>query len=325
MKKLSIIVPVYYNEQSLPPLFDELERVEAGLRDRGMAMELIFVDDGSRDGSFVELLNIRRRRPATKLIRLTRNFGAVLASGTGMRYVSGDCFVVIAADLQDPPTLVLEMVDHWLRGTRFVICVRRSRQDPPLTKTLAWLYYQLLRKLVVADYPSTGFDMALMDRSMLPHMLASGKNVHPTIYAYSLGFECQTILYDRRQRKHGRSRWTLLKKLKLFSDSFLGFSPFPLRLVAMIGLGMATLSGCYGLSVGVNALAGNRPVPGFATLIVLLSCLLSVMIAMLAIIGEYLWRVFEQVSPRPQVVIDTELLNAAEEEPSCQLALRKSA
>jgi Glycosyltransferases involved in cell wall biogenesis len=125
-RTVSVIVPVYYNAESLPHLFAELRRVETQLAALGCALELIFVDDGSGDTSFTELLAIRQQRPATRVIKLARNFGAIHASKIGLNYVTGDCFMWLAADLQDPPYLVVDMTQHWLKGAKFVR--RRGRR-----------------------------------------------------------------------------------------------------------------------------------------------------------------------------------------------------
>jgi dolichol-phosphate mannosyltransferase len=303
MKRLSIVVPVYYNEGSLPALFQELCKIEAQLGDRGVELELIFVDDGSGDGSFQALLAIKSARPETRVIRLARNFGAVSASKTGLRHATGDCFLVLAADLQDPPELILEMVDRWLAGCRFVLCVRRSRQDPPASRLFAWVYYRLLRLLVVPDYPEGGYDLALMDRALLPHMQSSSKNINPNVFAFWLGFKPEVIPYDRRERKHGRSRWTFAKKLKFFADTLLGFSPVPLRLLSLVGLVATFLSFAYGLFVVANGLLGRFEVHGFATLATLICFFFGLLLCMLGVIGEYLWRIFDEVSRRPESVI----------------------
>ena len=172
MKKLSVVIPVYYNEGSLPELFAELMRVEDILRrSRGMELELIFVDDGSGDNSFAELMKIKQIRPDTCVVKLARNFGAIHAVKTGLQYVTGDCFTMLAADLQDPPELLVEMADKWLAGSKFVICVRESRQDPLLSKAFARLYYGILRLTVTKTYPSGGFDLALMDELLLPYQI----------------------------------------------------------------------------------------------------------------------------------------------------------
>jgi dolichol-phosphate mannosyltransferase len=304
MTTLSVVVPVYYNEGSLAPLFEELQAVEQKLLDRGVGLELIFVDDGSGDRSLEELLKIKAQRPASKVVKLSRNFGAVHASKTGLRFVTGDCFLVLAADLQDPPGLILEMVERWRRGSKFVICTRRTREDPGPTRLFARLYYRLLRLLVIPDYPDGGYDLALMDKALLEHMRSSGKNINPNVFAFWLGFKPDCIAYERRKRTHGRSRWTFAKKVKFFLDTMLGFSILPLRLLALAGAAVALLSGGFGVFVVGNAILGRYEVPGFATLAALLAFLNGLLISMLGLIGEYLWRVFDEVQPRPEAVVD---------------------
>jgi len=301
---VSVVVPVYFNEQSLPLLFDALLGIEAGLKERNLGLELIFVDDGSRDGSMAVLRDLKRRRPATKIVKLTRNFGAVHASKTGMRFVTGDCFLVLAADLQDPPELILEMADLWRQGAKFVICVRQDRQDSALSMLFAKLYYWLIRLFVVSDYPPGGYDPALMSREFLPYMLDSAKNVNTPLFAYWLGFEPVRIYYSRRKRLHGKSRWTFLKRVKFFLDSILGFSIVPIRVMSLFGALVSLASFGYGTVIAINALRGIGSVPGFPTLVVILSFLLGVVIMMLGTIGEYIWRIFDEVSRRPEAVID---------------------
>lgn len=304
MKTLSIVVPVYYNAQSLPDLFREVLRVEDELNKKSIQIELIFVDDGSGDNSWQALLEIKKKRKETKLIKLTRNFGAIHASKTGFQFVTGDCFMILAADLQDPPELVIEMAEKWLKGSKFIICERMSRADPPITKLLAHVYYKMLRFFVIKGYPDGGYDLALMDRAMLPHMQNSAKNINTPLFAYWLGFKPDIIHYKRRERVHGVSRWTLGKKIKFFLDSILGFSIVPIRVISLIGLIVAIASMGYGLVILTNTLFGNRDVPGFATLATLVSFLLGLVIIMLGVIGEYVWRSFDEVNRRPEAVID---------------------
>ena len=134
MKTISVIVPVYFNEGSLLLLFEELLKVEAQLAERECALELIFVDDGSGDDSLKVLLSLRERRPGIKVVKLARNFGAIHATKVGLHFVTGDCFMWLAADLQDPPSLIVEMVDIWLSGRKYVIATRAARHDPAMSK-----------------------------------------------------------------------------------------------------------------------------------------------------------------------------------------------
>jgi polyisoprenyl-phosphate glycosyltransferase len=304
VKTVSIVTPVYFNEGSLAPLLDELLVVEARLKDYEMGLELIFVDDGSGDGSFAELLKIKERRPATKIIKLTRNFGAIHATKTGFRFVTGDCFMNLAADLQDPPSLILQVVEKWLQGSKFVLAIRSHREDALSAKFFAWIYYVLLRLFVVTDYPRGGFDLALMDKSILPYLNNSSKNINTPLFAYWLGFKPDTIAYARRKREHGKSRWSFWKRLKLLIDAILGFSIVPIRMISFIGMIVSLLSFAYGFIILFNTLAGHGTVAGFATIVALISFLLGIVIIMLGIIGEYLWRIFDETNKRPEAVID---------------------
>lgn len=303
-RKLSVVVPTYCNEGSLRLLFEALRRIEIELARRDLDLELIFVDDGSRDGSLPVLRQLKAERPATRLVKLTRNFGAVQASKTGLRFVSGDCFLILAADLQDPPELILEMADRWLGGEKFVLCVRQRRSDSLPSRFFAAAYYRLLRLTVVRDYPRGGYDLALMDRAFLPYLLDSAKNVNTPLFAYWLGFRPDFIQYERQPRLHGRSGWSFAKRLKFFLDSLLGFSIVPIRAISLFGGMVSLISFAYGTLIAVNALRGVKEVPGFATLAVILSFLLGLVIMMLGVIGEYLWRIFDEVSHRPEAVIE---------------------
>ena len=305
MKTVSVVVPVYYNAQSLPILVDRLEAVERKLQaDHAVRLQLIFVNDGSRDDSQDVLLAIKSRRPETTVARLSRNFGAVHASRTGFRFVEGDAFVIIAADLQDPPELLLEMVPRWIAGSKFVIAVRESREDPLLSKMYSWLYYKVLRFLVLPGYPEGGFDIALMDRAMLEPMRNCSKNAFTPLLAYWLGYTPEVVTYHRPRREHGKSGWTFRKKVKAFFDVMLGFSVTPIRIISGVGATVAGASFLYGLSVVVNGILGRVPVVGYASLAALITFLLGLIILMLGIIGEYLWRVFDEVNRRPEAVID---------------------
>lgn len=307
MKTLSVVVPVYYNEQSLPPLFEKMLDVERRLRELGLSLQLIFVDDGSGDDSWNVLLGFKARRPETRLVKLARNFGAVHASKTGFRYVTGDCFMIVAADLQDPPELVVDMARRWQAGARFVICERSGRDDPITSRIFSFLYYKLVHALVMKDYPAGGFDMALMDRALLPHLVNSSKNVFTPLLAYWLGFKPTVIAYHRPRRVHGKSRWTFSRKFKSFLDVLLGFSVTPIRLMSGFGVLVAGLSFAYGISVVLSAAFQGIEVPGFASIVALITFLLGVIILMLGVIGEYLWRVFDETNKRPETVVEQEL------------------
>jgi glycosyltransferase involved in cell wall biosynthesis len=304
-KTISVVVPVYFNAGSLPVLYDRLTDVERQLIEQhGVDLQLIFVNDGSADDSQQALEAIKAARPSVTVVKLSRNFGAVHASRTGFQFVRGDAFLILAADLQDPPELLLEMVPLWLAGNKFVIAARSSREDPVLSRAYSWLYYRLLRNLVVPGYPEGGFDIALMDRALLEPMRDCSKNAFTPLLAYWLGYKPSVVEYHRPKREHGKSGWTFTKKFRAFLDVMLGFSVTPIRLISATGALVAAGSFTYGLAVVVGAALGQIQVSGFATLASLITFLLGLIILMLGVIGEYLWRIFEEVNKRPETVID---------------------
>ena len=304
MKKLSVVVPVYFNAPSLRELHKALIDLEQGLLSLGVALELIFVDDGSQDDSFARLLEIKNADTRVKLIKLTRNFGSMHAIKAGFKFVSGDCFAVLAADLQDPPDLLLEMVKRWLSGSKFVICERVSREDPLTSRIFSKLYYKMLRLMVMKDFPKGGFDLTLMDKDMLPYMVNSAKNSYMALLAFWLGYKPDVVPYHRMERAHGKSKWTLTKKFKAFIDVMLGFSVTPIRAISTIGVIVSLASFCYGFFVIGLALYQGNPVAGFPTIVALITFLLGLIIMMLGIIGEYLWRIFDETNLRPETVIE---------------------
>jgi len=303
-RTVSIVVPVYYNEESLSPLANSLSVVEEQLAEDGVDLELIFVDDGSGDASLNKILAIRKSRPATRVVKLTRNFGAVAASKTGMQFATGDCVILMAADLQDPVELVPEIIHRWREGSKFVICTRATRDDPITSRALSSIYYRIVGRLIIADYPSGGFDIMLMDKELAQHVAHCAPNTNIHMFAYWLGFEPSVLSYDRPPRAHGRSRWTLAKKLKLFTDTMTGFSVFPLRAISVFGLLVAIFSFVYGATVFTGALLDNIAVPGFATIAVLISFFFGLVLVMLGLIGEYIWRIFDNTNRKPEAVVD---------------------
>ncbi|NLF25764.1 MAG: glycosyltransferase family 2 protein [Deltaproteobacteria bacterium] len=304
MKKFSIIVPVYYNEANLPDTIPQL--LELGDRLTGYELELVFVDDGSGDRSLQILLDFQKKFPEIiKVLKLTRNFGAMAAVQAGLSQVRGDCVGIIAADLQDPPELFVEMAAEWKRGTRVVLAVRQEREDPGLQRFCSNAYYALLRRFALPGYPSGGFDFVLIDRQVVQDLLRiQEKNTNVMALIYWLGYRPVLIPYTRRARKKGKSRWTLAKKLKLFVDSFVSFSYFPIRLLSLVGLLVAGAAFLYGLIILASWMIWSVPVRGWVPTMILLTITAGVQMSMLGILGEYLWRTLDETRKRPPYVID---------------------
>ncbi len=303
-KTISVVVPVFYNAESLPGLFEALVKLEQELETRSVGLELIFVDDGSADDSLSRLLEFKHARPGTKVVKLTRNFGAIAASKMGFHFVTGDAFMILAADLQDPPELILTMVDRWLNGAKYVVAAREQRDDSLESRLFARIYYRLIRTIAVRDYPEGGYDLSLMSRDFLSLLRHSAKNINTPLYAFWLGFKPEFVRYTRRRREHGRSRWTFWKRLKFFLDSVLGFSIVPIRFMSAFGLLVALGSFMHAGLIAFNTILHGTTVPGFATIVTLITFLLGLVILMLGVIGEYLWRIFDEVTRKPEAVID---------------------
>jgi len=304
MKRLSIVVPVYYNEQNLPKTIPELLKLKEKLPN--YELELVFVDDASKDRSCEILLDFKNKFPETiKVVKLTRNFGAMAAVQAGLSVAIGDCVGVISADLQDPPELFIEMIKRWEKGIKAVFAVRKNRKDPITQKIFARIFYGLVRRYALQDFPVGGFDFFLIDKEIVNELnKIKEKNTNLMHLIFWYGYDYTLIPYTRESRTQGKSRWTLSKKTKLFVDSFVGFSYVPIKLLPYIGIMFALGSFVYGIYVFINWLMGNIQVEGWTTVIIVLTFGLGVQMIMLGIIGEYLWRTLDESRKRPSFVID---------------------
>jgi len=305
MPKISIVVPVYYNALNLPDTIPQLLALEEKLP--GYSLQLVFVDDGSGDESLDLLLKSFEAFPGKiKVVKLTRNFGSMAAIQAGFTQADGDCVGVIAADLQDPPELFIEMVSYWEKGIKTVFAVRQDREEPFSQKLFSNTYYALMRKFAVPNYPAGGFDFLLADRQVIDEInKIHEKNTNLMTLIFWLGFKSVFIPYVRRSRKKGKSRWTLRKKVKLLIDSFVSFSYFPIQLLSVVGLLVAIASFSYGLFVFYFWLRFGIEVKGWVPSILLLAFTSGIQMTMLGILGEYLWRTLDEARKRPPYVIDT--------------------
>jgi polyisoprenyl-phosphate glycosyltransferase len=301
--KVSIVVPVYQNElnlhETIPRLLSLKERISHDL-------ELVFVDDGSKDHSLDILLNYQAIYPNNiVVVKLTRNFGSYPAIQAGLIKSTGDCVGVIAADMQDPPELLLEMVKNWERGIKAIFAVRSEREDPKLTKLFSNTYYSLFRRFAIPSYPKGGFDFVLIDRQVVNDINnIREKNTYLFPLIYWLGYSYVIIPYVRKKREKGKSQWTYSKRIKLAIDSFVGFSYFPIRLVSALGLVFALASFLYGAIVFYTWWMGKVPVQGFTATMIVITFVGGIQMIMLGVLGEYLWRTLDQSRNRPIYVID---------------------
>jgi len=304
MKKISIIIPIYFNEENLPETIPRLLGLKEKLHDYDL--ELIFVDDGSKDKSLEILLEHKKKyHSIIKIIKLSRNFGSMAAIQAGLKLSSGDCVGVISADLQDEPELFVDMIKHWEKGTKAVFAVRKDRKDSSQSKISSRIYYHLIRKYALPDFPTGGFDFFLIDKQVVNELnKIQEKNTNVMNLLFWLGYDYVTIPYVRQKRKKGKSRWTLSKKIKLVIDSFIGFSYFPIKLLPSLGIIFAIGSFIYGGYIFYQWAVGNVEIEGWTTLIILVSFIGGIQMIMLGILGEYLWRTLDETRKRPHYVID---------------------
>jgi len=301
---LSIVVPVYFNGMNLPDTIPQLLALEP--RADALSLELVFVDDGSGDDSLEVLRRFQAQHPdRIRIVKLTRNFGSMAAILAGLTVARGDCVGMIAADLQDPPELLLDMVAHWRAGSKAVFAVRADREESASQRLFARAYYSLIRRFALADYPPGGFDFFLVDRQVVKDMIRiSEKNTNLMSLIFWLGYRPVMLPYVRRARDKGESRWTFSKKIKLFIDSFVAFSYVPIRFLSATGLVVATTAFAYGAYVFYAWLVNDIPVRGFAPVILVLAFTAGIQMTMLGVLGEYLWRTLDETRRRPSFVID---------------------
>jgi len=304
MKTFSIVIPVYFNELNLPDTIPQLLGLAGELTN--YHLELVFVDDGSGDHSLEMLLNFQTQFPDTiKVVKLTRNFGSMAAIQAGLTVARGDCIGMIAADLQDPPELFIDMVKHWEQGNKAVFAVREGREDPVMQKMFSNSYYSLIRKFAIQNYPNGGFDFFLIDRQVADQVnQIQEKNTNLMALIFWLGFKPILIPYIRRNRKRGKSRWTFGKKIKLFIDTFVAFSYFPIQILSALGFLVAVAAFLYGIYIFLHRIIFGVEVLGWVPTMIILTFTSGIQMTMLGILGEYLWRNLDETRHRPYYVID---------------------
>jgi dolichol-phosphate mannosyltransferase len=303
-QKISVVVPVYFNQETLPALIERLRAVAAEVPRSDL--EMVFVDDGSRDRSFTVLQAEAAHDPRVKVVRLSRNFGSNVAILAGLAHADGDAMVVISADLQDPPEKIPEMVAAWRTGVDVVMAARESREDPWLSRTLAHGFNTLFRKLAFRDFPPGGFDFMLISRRV-SRLLVQMEEKNSYIFGQVMwvGFERTVVYYTRVAREAGRSRWTAMRKVKYFIDAFSAFSYLPIRMASVLGFLLAIAGLAYAAAILMLIVFGVVFNLGHAAIVVTVLIGSGAQLVILGMIGEYLWRVLEESRHRPVYIVDT--------------------
>ena len=300
---LSVVIPVYRNESSIPSLIAALNELAAKVEARhDKALEVVFVVDGSPDNSFSELE--RRLSSAgfsSRLLLHSRNFGSLAAIRTGLGVATGEHFGVMAADLQEPPELMLDFLDGLASGTFDVIVgCRESRQDPLLSRLASGIFWKLYRTLVIPEMPAKGVDAFGCNRAFRDHILRL-EEAHSSLVGliFWLGFRRGEVYYSRRVREHGQSAWTLKKKITYLLDSVFSFTDLPIRLLSVFGAIGVAISTLLGTAIVLARAMGNIEVPGYAATMVAVMFFGAINALGLGIVGSYAWRAYENTKRRP--------------------------
>jgi polyisoprenyl-phosphate glycosyltransferase len=301
----SVVIPVYYNEGSITPTVEKVKQ-QLDAHAAVETYELLLVDDGSGDGSFTEMLNIKQQYPGIiKLIRFTRNFGQLAAIKAGYQYAKGNCVINISADLQDPPELIGEMLNyHFNQQYEIVVCTREDREESWFRKRTSRLFYKAMQRLTFSNMPEGGFDFTLISKKV---SAAFNTNFEANNFWQGqilwTGYPAKFIPYKRMKREIGRSRWTFSKKIKYLLDGIMAYSYFPLRFMAGLGIILFFLGIMYAAVIILMYFFGDVPFKGWAPIMILVLVLSGIQMLMLGIIGEYLWRTLDQVRGRPDFLV----------------------
>lgn len=282
MSKISIVVPVYFNADTLMMLYNDMkEKILGVLGD----YELVFVDDGSQDDSWKIINEIYEMdREHVQCVKLSRNFGEHAALLAGLSVCTGDCAVTKQADLQEDSSIILEMYERWKKGNKVVLAVRASRDENVVKKFFANMYYAIVRKFIDKNMPVGGCDCYLIDRQVIQVLeLLDEKNSSLTLQVLWAGFQTDKVYFHRKDREVGKSRWTLGKKIKLVIDSMMSFSYAPIRFVSGMGVFFFICAVLMAVEAVIEKFTTGTPILGWASLMCVV-CLTSGAILLLSLI-----------------------------------------
>lgn len=303
--KISLIIPVYYNQDNLYPLYKDMrEKLYPHME---YEWEIVMVNDGSGDDSYRIMQELAREDTRIRAVSLSRNFGSHAAILCGLSKCTGDCAVVKAADLQEPTELVLDMVKRWEAGYNVVLAVRKDREESKSQTLFANLYYAMVRKMMLSTMPEGGFDVYLVDRKVIDVLNAlDEKNSALTGQILWSGFKTDRVYYTRLAREIGESRWTLKKKIRLVADTLFSFSTLPIKAVTTIGICSFAGSLVWAVIELICKLLGLISVSGWTTLFIFNLFSFGMIMLTLGILGEYMWRTFDASRNRPPYIIEEE-------------------
>lgn len=302
----TIVLPVYYNEESLLPAYEKLKAIILAQQPR-LRGGLLYVDDGSGDGSFGVLRQIHAQGEIpVSVVKLSRNFGQVMAIRAGIAHCEAAAAIVMSADGQEPVDLIPQMLaEHFEKQAEVVICTRADREEGAYRTWTSRLFYATMRKLCFKDMPTGGFDCFLLGPAAMA-AFRQEQELQPFLQGQilRLGFVRTLIPYTRLKREFGRSRWTLGKKVAYFFDGLMNYSFFPIRAVSYLGILLAALGLLYAVVVLLAKVLVGNPVKGWTPLMIVVLVLGGAQMLTLGVFGEYLWRILVQVQRRSPYLVE---------------------
>jgi glycosyltransferase involved in cell wall biosynthesis len=304
---ITIVVPVFNERNNLGPFYEAATAVMRSLRDYDW--EFVFVDDGSRDGSFEVMSALRAQDERVLALRFPRNFGSHVAIAAGIDYCRGDAAVVMAADLQDPPALIRDFVERWTGGYDVVWGARTGRDDGAVRSYAMGIFYRLVRRFAIPTYPKGGTgSFCLISRPAIDAFRRCNEHNRLTfgLIAWS-GFRETSVPYHRPRRLIGSSSWTVRKMVRAAIDTFVSFSSLPIRVISLLGLLVSFLSFVFGFYVVINVLFFGTRVQGWTSVMLAVLVLGGVQLLMIGVLGEYLQRILDEARARPLYIIERSL------------------
>lgn len=299
--ELSVVIPVYNEEENVGPLLERLTAVLDDLTDR---WEVLFVDDGSRDRSVALIRAARDDEPRVKLIRLSRNFGHQAALNAGIDHATGEAVILMDADLQDPPEVLPDLVQAWRDGAEVAYGIRRRREGNVVKRAGYRVFYRLYRRLADIDVPLDSGDFCLMDRVVVDALVALPESQRFLRGLRSwVGFEQVGVPYDRPERHAGEPKYSFTGLIKLAVDGLLSFSAIPLRMASLLGL-VTAFAGVVYIMFALAARLRTGDIPeGWTSTIAIVLVLGGVQLLMIGVLGEYLARVYAETKGRPSYIV----------------------
>ncbi len=302
MPTIAFVIPVYRNARAVTLTYEKLTGLFAGPL-QSWQYTIVFVDDGSDDGSLEELQGLRAKDARVKVISFTRNFGQMAAMLAGFKHAEGDIVLHLSADLQDPVDLIPKMVEEWQKGGEVVIAYRANREDTWTSRLASRLFYGIVR-MSYPQIPAGGFDYILLDRKVMDAF--NGIDVRNRFFQGDIlwfGYRTTFLPYTRQKRTIGRSQYTFSKKLKNSLDAILDSSYLPIRFISAVGVITALAGFAYAIDIAYARFMHQIPFTGWAPIMILLLIIGGLIMLMLGIIGEYVWRIYDEVRGKPNYVI----------------------